>query len=733
MSVKKIIISTGLTTLLFFIWFTIVQVSAQAANFKLSVLNPPRLDTTLTTVPATANNLKKASTQDDDQWFAYDSANQTLTLQANSSAAPTYDSAGNPQWPWAAYQSEITRVVIAGNITVQNGTQMFANLTNLKSISGLTNLDVSQNQNFTQMFANCPQLNELDLSNWDMQQTQDTTDMFASDNMMWKITLGPAVRFDNDPQLPVSPADGSEIPDGQAASATKIGETDWQEVGDGNQDFYHPSGEVVSYQEDSTAQNLRSTRQNKSGLYQRYQNDRDTYPSSAKTYVWQQDWWGISDDPDNPGYKYLKIYPHTIDIAITEVMKGDDAAAMWPWHQYRDEISRLQIKPGVKFTTGNNGTAKAMFSKMPHLKVASVHYLNTANCISFSLMFAKDTALTSVTGLQHWQTGDESVGSNTNSLTDTANMFNGCSNLQTISGIGQWNVAKITSSVNGMLSMFANCTKLQQLDLSGWQMSKDDTPNTSNMFRSDRNLWLLKLGDSFYFRDNKPPKIPAPPGNNTNFPDGSNAQSIDNYWRSVGSGDVHNPTGDLQTSSTLFALYKANSESHPTDTRTYVWNTAADYLYLNFDPTTIDFGTHKLPVSDVKSTKSFELSVNDYRPDRAGANWSVAVKVSAMQHDGDENKLADTTWHTDSSYNDSVRSEVVQSGTSNASETKYPLFTDGFPFYLHFNANDQPQLGQYHAQVTYSLTNDGFSTAIDPDDAVGSDDIDAIFTGSNTE
>lgn len=72
--------------------------------------------------------------------------------------------------------------------------------------------------------------------------------------------------------------------------------------------------------------------------------------------------------------------------------------------------------------------------------------------------------------LSNWFSGYTSLVSfqadslNTSNVTTFANMFNGCTNLETVQGIGSWNTSKATTFMN----MFVGCSNLKELDFTNW-------------------------------------------------------------------------------------------------------------------------------------------------------------------------------------------------------------------------------------------------------------------------
>lgn len=88
--------------------------------------------------------------------------------------------------------------------------------------------------------------------------------------------------------------------------------------------------------------------------------------------------------------------------------------------------------------------------------------MNVTGATDLSGMFQNDRALTTITGVDEW---------NTSSATTFANMFAGCTNLKNNDAVAYWD----TSSVTDFSRVFAGDTALVSLNLAGWDMTKATT------------------------------------------------------------------------------------------------------------------------------------------------------------------------------------------------------------------------------------------------------------------
>ena len=150
----------------------------------------------------------------------------------------------------------------------------------------------------------------------------------------------------------------------------------------------------------------------------------------------------------------------------------------------------------------------SLFANMPNLKEVNVTGLVTDKVKNVSRMFYNDSALTTIVGLDTWDTsnvtdmsyifasftnpttdnhkpqGLEYTGSlkaldlsgwKTSNVTNMACMFTGQNHLETLKGLSNWNTSKVTN----MAQMFHGLSKLQDGSLG--DLSKWDTSNVTDM------------------------------------------------------------------------------------------------------------------------------------------------------------------------------------------------------------------------------------------------------------
>ncbi|MCL2827748.1 MAG: BspA family leucine-rich repeat surface protein, partial [Oscillospiraceae bacterium] len=112
------------------------------------------------------------------------------------------------------------------------------------------------------------------------------------------------------------------------------------------------------------------------------------------------------------------------------------------------------------------------------------------------------------------------------------NLFNGLSNVHTITGLEHFD----TSGVTTMANMFRDAIRLTSLNLSGW-----DTSNVTNMslMFSGTALRQLTLGEEFAFIDGTAAALPAVP----------NSDGYTGRWQNIGNGTIYAPAGSYELTS----------------------------------------------------------------------------------------------------------------------------------------------------------------------------------------
>ncbi len=92
--------------------------------------------------------------------------------------------------PWLDWSDQINSIVIEGKVTLsKNSSYLFYGLNNVKTISGLSNMDASQVTTMNSMFRNTSSLMELDLSSFDTPNVKDMSYMFYGATSLTELNL----------------------------------------------------------------------------------------------------------------------------------------------------------------------------------------------------------------------------------------------------------------------------------------------------------------------------------------------------------------------------------------------------------------------------------------------------------------------------------------------------------------------------------------------------------------
>ncbi|QSB51983.1 BspA family leucine-rich repeat surface protein [Leuconostoc falkenbergense] len=126
------------------------------------------------------------------------------------------------------------------NFKTTNVTSMSAMFRN----TGLTGLDlndwdVTKVTTFANMFNGSSKLKNLDLSEWNTANAS-VNSMFSNTSNLWKIALGPNVKFAANPSFTAAPAAGTIIP----GTSYVTSDASWQIVGTGTE--FYPQGAIVT-------------------------------------------------------------------------------------------------------------------------------------------------------------------------------------------------------------------------------------------------------------------------------------------------------------------------------------------------------------------------------------------------------------------------------------------------------------------------------------------------------
>ncbi|MCT2909923.1 BspA family leucine-rich repeat surface protein [Schleiferilactobacillus harbinensis] len=314
---------------------------------------------------------------------------------------------------------------------------------------------------------------------------------------------------------------------------------------------------------------------------------------------------------------------------------------------------------------------------------------------------------TDITGVKHVNlasTGLSAEGS-------ISGLFKGLSNVTDIANLPDLDASKATDTSD----MFNGCAALTSLDLS--TLDTRQVTTETGMFTGTTHLWQLKLGPNFKTTTDNLGLGGPVAGTVISSTDAAGQahsytiQATDTAWQELGSlGTLLSPAGDTYTPTDLMKLY--NDGTRPTTVQTYVWQqTGAGTIGLSMTDS-FDYGKHFQPIFgalDLHNLQPFTLTVTDTRADRAQMQWHVDATGSDFVSDDDPSvKVSPNPWRFNAGngvLQPMSTPITIWENTSTSTDTTYPKSWDTNPFELDFPVGSVPQIGKYHATITFTLAN----------------------------
>ena len=171
---------------------TVTNKAAQADPVINKTESSKTADTNQVATNDTQNNKLKSDPETPSDYTAtwnnvqidYNHATQTLKVHGGKMTDPK-SLAGN-----AKYTDQIKQIDIIDKITLSgDAINMFGDLPNLTTITGLENLDTKYVTSMKSMFANDPKLTSLDLSSWDTSSCLSMSSMFKQDSSLTSLNV----------------------------------------------------------------------------------------------------------------------------------------------------------------------------------------------------------------------------------------------------------------------------------------------------------------------------------------------------------------------------------------------------------------------------------------------------------------------------------------------------------------------------------------------------------------
>ena len=646
-------------------------------------------------IPLTVNYWWGLSTDDQDQ-IELDIYDHT----ASSGFASKKD------WPWDAERSTINKVDFKGKLAVQGALNgMFYQMTNLKQITNLKNLDTSnvtsmdslfrqtaltsldlgttfdtsQVTNMSAMFDSCKKLTSLkglnnfqtqnvtdmsymfrhsglttlDLTNFDTAKVTNMTSMFQSMNNLTQLNIS-SFRMDKINKTPTS----SNYPD--QYGTVKMFDGDFQlfqlTLGPNNHFPDDPkldNAKPVDENEEGphttkwqavaggTVDNPQGTPLTAQQLIALYQ---DQGKPVQETYVWDHTWWQFDSTNGT-----LILYPRS-NLVFNSSGKQ---APKWPWDKTNwknSQVKTVILKGPIKI----QGSLQSMFAHMHNLsKIDHLDYLDT-------------------------------------------------------------------SSVNNMRAMFWD-TGLKTLDISSFDMRQ--VQDTAAMFLKTPNLYKITIGKKAQFvHQHNDDSVFSLPGHSNFYIEGKQYSNTSDNWQEI---DETDPNSFQIIGSPKSVAELNNYKSNDDKSHTFIWEPVEtgtlsiaqvpqnlQYQVINLQPF-----LQQLLTSSSNSSKQ-EITVKDNRSLRTqrqkDAGWTaIKIKTSGTLSNDTSTisyflKLQDTA-NPKTTGRELILAKPSFKKIDTTEATNYtwqPAASDpGIQLQLNLKTPPVNLLGQYTGKLTYELDN----------------------------
>lgn len=145
-----------------------------------------------------------------------------------------------------------------------------------------------------------------------------------------------------------------------------------------------------------------------------------------------------------------------------------------PWATYASTVKQVAVESEIKPIS-----IAFWFRNFTNCTSIDLTLLNTENVTSMVAAFSNDAKLTTIIGVEGW---------NTSKVTTFKSAFYGCTGLQTLN-VSNWDM----SSAENLRTVFYNCSSLTSLDVSRWDTSKVTTLEST--FRGCSSLATLDVSN----------------------------------------------------------------------------------------------------------------------------------------------------------------------------------------------------------------------------------------------
>lgn len=355
--------------------------------------------------------------------------------------------------PWADYATAITSIKITGPITITtapNYAYLFSNLTNLATITGLSNLSMVGVTSAKQMFYKDAKLTSVDFGQTNFSTVTDMSSMF--DGCTALISIG-----DTDDWQTGNVTDMSRM-FASCTALTKVGTKGWdvRRVTNMNSMFISCSNlatvDVSGWKTGSlvSAQYL-------------------FYKCAALTSLDVSGW----DTSNLTDMAYLFSGCSTLTTLDVSKWSTPKVTTLAGTFQNCSKLTTLDVSNWVVSEVTNLASTFQNCSKVTTLDVSG---WDTTKVTTLANTFQNCSSLTQL----------DTSGWNIGAVTSLAYTFSGCNKANTLA-VDSWN----TNNVTTMDHTFYNCVALTSANVSNWQTSKVTT--LDDMFANDKVLTNLNL------------------------------------------------------------------------------------------------------------------------------------------------------------------------------------------------------------------------------------------------
>ena len=399
-----------------------------------------------------------------------------------------------PEWFADMRAAEITTVVFDPSFALARPRSMeswFHNLSQLTSLKGMENLNTSETENMSFLFAGCGSLKGLDLSTWNTAKVRSMTSMFLYCGALKTVYVGDSWNTDN---VEFS----TEMFTGCTSLVGGAGTTYSDENRDKTYARIDVAGAPGYFTNRSTATLQAYAEVSADGSTLSFYWDEDRQLRGGTTYdlPWTEQYPGWTSEEGNN-----LITKAVFDESFADYDGLTSTNRMFYGLTCLSEIEHLnylnteqvtdmgrmfsncQLLTAIDlsmFNTSNVTNMESMFFCCASLPSLDLSTFDTGQVTDMSLMFVNCTSLT----------GLDLTKFNTENVTMMAGMFWQCEKLETVD-LSSFNTANVTD-MNGM---FRGCTALAVLDLRNFDVS--NLYDASYMFQDCSSLTTIYNNDNW--------------------------------------------------------------------------------------------------------------------------------------------------------------------------------------------------------------------------------------------